>query len=128
MEFKTIIGFFKYLYDINSSVEDKVNVICKEVYGASKVTFTDDAVSEIEVIKKNNLTKLPICIAKTPFSITDDKNILGYPKNFEMKVTDIKILNGAELIVVYMGNILTMPGLTKNANYLNMNINDIISK
>ena len=72
----------------------------------------------------NNINKdYPICIAKTPFSITDDKNILGYPKDFKMKVTDIKVLNGAGFIVVYMGNILTMPGLNKDANYLNMHIN-----
>ena len=108
---------FEYLYDINSSVEDKVNVICKEVYGASKVNFTDDAVSEIEVIKKNNLTKLPICIAKTQYSFSDDKNMVGVPKDFEVTVKHVKIYGGAEFITVLLGDIMTMPGLSRRPNY-----------
>ncbi len=112
-----------YLYDLTDTLEEKIKKVCNHL-GCNKITYSNNALNKLKKIKEN----YPICIAKTPFSITDDKNILGYPKDFEMKVTDIKILNGAELIVVYMGNILTMPGLTKNANYLNMNINDIISK
>ena len=108
---------FEYLYDINSSIEDKVNVICKEVYGASKVNFTDDAVSEIEVIKKNNLTKLPICIAKTQYSFSDDKNMVGVPKDFEVTVKHVKIYGGAEFITVLLGDIMTMPGLSRRPNY-----------
>ena len=108
---------FEYLYDINSSIEDKVNVICKEVYGASKVNFTDDAVSEIEVIKKNNLTKLPICIAKTQYSFSDDKNMVGVPKDFEVTVKHVKIYGGAEFITILLGDIMTMPGLSRRPNY-----------
>ena len=65
---------------------------------------------------------MPICVAKTPMSISDNKELLGYPKDYQINVTDIKISNGAGFIIVYMGNILTMPGLSKNAAYLNMKI------
>ena len=77
-----------------------------------------------EKLNKLNNTKMMICICKTPMSITDDKLNLGYPKDFKMTVTDIKVYNGAGFIVVYMGNVLLMPGMPKNPNYLNMNINE----
>lgn len=112
-----------YIYDLKDSLKTKIEKVCNHL-GCSEVIYSEEALSKLNNINKD----YPICIAKTPFSITDDKNKLGYPKNFKMKVTDIKVLNGAGFIVIYMGNILTMPGLSKNANYLNMNINDIISK
>ena len=111
------------MYDLKDSLKTKIEKVCNHL-GCSEVIYSEEALSKLNNINKD----YPICIAKTPFSITDDKNKLGYPKNFKMKVTDIKVLNGAGFIVIYMGNILTMPGLSKNANYLNMNINDIISK
>ena len=105
------------IYDLNESLENKINKVCN-LYGCNNVIYENDVLVKLNKINKN----YPICIAKTPFSITDDKNKLGYPKNFSMKVTDIKVFNGAGFIVVYMGNILTMPGLSKNSNYLNMKI------
>ena len=75
-----------------------------------------------EILEKNNLGELPICIAKTQYSFSDDPKKLGAPNNFDMKVTDIKVSSGAGFIVVLMGNIMTMPGLGKNSAYLNMNI------
>ena len=107
-----------YMYDLNESLKEKIEKVCKHL-GCCEIIYEEKALQKINNINKD----YPICIAKTPFSITDDKNILGYPKNFKMKVTDIKVLNGAGFIVVYMGNILTMPGLTRDANYLNMHIN-----
>ncbi|MBE6160257.1 MAG: formate--tetrahydrofolate ligase [Lactobacillales bacterium] len=107
-----------YMYDLNESLKEKIEKVCKHL-GCSEIIYEEKALEKINNINKD----YPICIAKTPFSITDDKNILGYPKDFKMKVTDIKVLNGAGFIVVYMGNILTMPGLSRDANYLNMHIN-----
>ena len=106
------------IYDLTDTLENKINKMCK-MYGCNKIIYDDEALIKLNKINKD----YPICIAKTPFSITDNKKILGYPKDFTMKVTDIKVFNGAEFIVVYMGDILTMPGLSKNSNYLNMHIN-----
>ena len=96
--------------------EEKIFKMCK-MFGASKVEYTNEAK---EKLNKLNDTKMMICICKTPMSITDDKLNLGYPKDFKMTVTDIKVYNGAGFIVVYMGNVLLMPGMPKNPNYLIM--------
>ena len=112
------------IYDLNDSLENKIDKMCL-MFNCNKVIKSDEIKQKIKDLDKY---KYPICIAKTPSSITDDKNVLGYPKDFEMKITDLKVFNGAGFITVYMGNILTMPGLNKQANYLSMNINDIISK
>ena len=109
-----------FLYDLEDTLEEKIFKMCK-MFGASKVEYTSGAK---EKLNKLNNTKMMICICKTPMSITDDKINLGYPKDFKMTVTDIKVYNGAGFIVVYMGNVLLMPGMPKNPNYLNMNINE----
>ena len=74
----------------------------------------------ISVFNECKKQQLPICVAKTQYSISDNKDLLGYPKNFTMQVKDIKLFKGAGFITVYFGNILTMPGLPKEANYLKM--------
>lgn len=109
-----------FVYDLEDTLEEKIFKMCK-MFGASKVEYTSGAK---EKLNKLNNTKMMICICKTPMSITDDKLNLGYPKDFKMTVTDIKVYNGARFIVVYMGNVLLMPGMPKNPNYLNMNINE----
>lgn len=98
------------IYDVKEDIKTKIEKVCK-LYGCNKVEYKID-------LKK--YPDLPICIAKTPDSITDNKNVLGYPKDFTMTVTDIKVNNGAGFIVVYMGGVLTMPGLGKNSKYLEM--------
>lgn len=109
-----------FVYNLEDTLEEKIFKMCK-MFGASKVEYTNGAK---EKLNKLNNTKMMICICKTPMSITDDKINLGYPKDFKMTVTDIKVYNGAGFIVVYMGNVLLMPGMPKNPNYLNMNINE----
>ena len=104
---------FKSLYDNNLSIKEKINCLVSKTYGASSVKYTDKALKKIEVIEKLQKDKLPICMAKTQNSFSDDKNLLGAPKDYEFNITDIKLCNGAEFIVVYAGNILTMPGLPK---------------
>lgn len=111
------------IYRLDEPLKNKIESVCK-LLGSNEVIYEQKAKEKLNRINYN----YPICIAKTPYSITDDKNKLGYPKEFKMTVTDIKVFNGAGFIVIYMGNVLTMPGLSKNSNYLNMNINDITSK
>ena len=84
----------------------------------------EDALISIKEIEKLNLDKLPICVAKTQYSISDDSKKLGYPKNYEITVRDLKVNSGAGFIVVYMGKIMTMPGLSKIPAYENMHIDD----
>ena len=72
---------------------------------------------KIKLLEKLNLDRYPICVSKTPMSISDNKELLGYPKDYTMQVTDIKLNNGAGFIVIYMGNVITLPGLSKESNY-----------
>lgn len=107
------------IYSLEDDIYEKINKFCN-LYGAKNVIYTEEAKQKINKIKNTKYEKLPICIAKTPASITDKKEILGWPKGFEMTVTDIQLQNGAGFIVIYMGDIMTMPGLGKNSKYLTM--------
>jgi len=113
---------YKPLYDYNDSIINKINKICKEIYRSNNVIINDEIKEKIKLIEQNNLDKLPICIAKTQISFSDNAKLLGAPNNFDMTITDIKLSSGAGFIVVLMGNIMTMPGLSKNSAYLNMDI------
>ena len=113
---------FKSLYDFNMNIVDKINKIAKEIYRTDNVIINDKIRAKIKKIEDMGLGNLPICIAKTQYSFTDDMKKLGAPVNFDMTITDIKISSGAGFIVVLMGNIMTMPGLGKNSAYLNMDI------
>jgi formate--tetrahydrofolate ligase len=106
-----------FMYKLEENIEDKILDISKKIYGAKNVIYTDVAkekIARINNLKKNNL---PICIAKTPFSFSDNPKILGRPIDFDITINDIKLNNGAGFIVAYAGNVLTMPGLSKNSNY-----------
>ncbi len=115
---------YKPLYNFSDSIIDKINKICKEIYRADNVIISDEIKEKIDVINKNNLNNLPICIAKTQYSFTDNPKLLGAPTNFDMTITDIRISSGAGFIVVLMGNIMTLPGLGKASAYLNMKIDN----
>ena len=107
---------FKYLYDDSETIEEKIDKVCKEIYHAGKITYTDLALQKIETIKRLEATDLPICIAKTQYSISDDPKKLGYPKDYEITVRDIEYRTGAGFVTVLLGSILTMPGLQKKPN------------
>lgn len=113
---------FKPLYNFNDSIINKINTVANEIYRASNVIISNDIKEKIEQLEKNNLGNLPICIAKTQYSFSDNPKLLGAPKNFDMTISDIKISSGAGFIVVLMGNIMTMPGLGKKSAYLDMKI------
>ena len=115
---------FHLLYDENDSIKNKIEKVSKEIYHAGSVRYLDEAMDSIQKIESMGLDKLPICVAKTQYSISDDSKKLGYPKDYEITVRDVKVNSGAGFIVVYMGKIMVMPGLSKNPAYEKMHIDD----
>ncbi len=104
---------FQPLYNVKMSIEDKMTVIARSIYGADKVAFTKDALRQVRELEKLGFDKLPICVAKTQYSFTDDPKKLGAPSGFDITVREVKLSAGAGFIVVMTGNIMTMPGLPK---------------
>jgi formate--tetrahydrofolate ligase len=105
---------FKFLYDIDSPVKDKIETIAKKIYGADRVVYTVAAEKDIKLSEELKLDKLPICVAKTPYSLSDDSGILGRPNGFKITVREIKFSAGAGFLVPMTGKITTMPGLPPN--------------
>lgn len=108
------------LYPLDINLKQKIEIIVKDYLHAKNIIYSDRALQKIELLQQGSLSNLPICIAKTQYSISDNAKLLGNPKDFEVTITDIKLNNGAGFITIYMGNIITMPGLSKKANYVNM--------
>ncbi len=102
---------FKFLYDVNLPVKEKIEIIAKKIYGAGRVVYTVAAEKDIRLCEKLGLNKLPVCIAKTPYSLSDDPQLLGRPKGFKITVRAIKFSAGAGFLVPMTGKITTMPGL-----------------
>jgi formate--tetrahydrofolate ligase len=102
---------FHYLYDVNLPVKEKIEIIAKKMYGADRVTYTVTAEQDVKLCHKLGLDKLPICIAKTQFSLSDDPELLGRPEKFKITVREIKFSAGAGFLVPMTGKITTMPGL-----------------
>lgn len=115
---------FKPLYSFNQSIKKKINLICKQIYRAKRVIYSKEIDEKITYLENNNFDNLPVCIAKTPYSLSDDSNKIGVVGNFEVEIKDIKINNGASFIIVYLSNVLTLPGLGKNANLYNIKIDN----
>ena len=115
---------YRPLYDYNKSIVEKINIISKEIYRANDIIINNDIKEKIDYIENKGYGNLPICIAKTQYSFSDNPKLLGAPDNFNMTITDIKLCSGAGFIVVLMGNIMTLPGLGKNSAYLNMDIDN----
>lgn len=105
---------FKFLYDTNLSIKEKIEIICKEIYRAKDVVYTDKANKEIKRIESLSYSNLPICIAKTPYSLSDDPNVKITDENYKITIRDMRINAGAGFLVAYTANILTMPGLPKS--------------
>ncbi len=113
---------YKPLYDVNLSIEEKVNTIVKEIYRGKKVVFTAAARKQMKKLEEIGLDKLPICMAKTQFSFSDDKNAVGAPTDFEITVQTVRVSAGAGFIVCETGDIMIMPGLPKVPAANNMDI------
>ena len=115
---------FKYIYDLEDSIEDKIEKIAKQIYGAKGIKLSEQAVSKIEKINKMGYSNLPICIAKTQYSFSDDAKNVEDKNEYEINIRDIDLKAGAEFIVAYAGEILTMPGLPKVPAAENIDINE----
>ena len=102
---------FEFSYDVNKSIIEKIEAIAKKIYRADGVIILRDAQKAINQIEKMGLDKVPICMAKTQYSFSDDASLLGAPKGWRLTVRDVKISAGAGFIVAYTGEIMTMPGL-----------------
>ena len=114
---------FNYLYDTNLSIEEKVNIISKEIYRATNVEYDSSVIDKINIIKDNNLSHLPICVSKTQYSLSDDPKKINI-SDYNIRVTDINVYNGAGFITVYLGDVVTMPGLPKDPNYEKIDYKD----
>lgn len=104
---------FEFIYDLRLSIKDKIKVIAKKIYRADDVVFDAKVSKTIKQLEELGYGDLPICMAKTQFSFSDNPTLLGAPRNFNISVSDVKVNAGAGFIVVKTGNILTMPGLPK---------------
>ena len=112
------------LYDVHASIEDKINTIAQKVYGADGVDFTDEAKAQIDTFNRLGWNELPICMAKTQMSLTDDGKIMGRPTGFRITVRELRPSLGAGFIVALTGKVLTMPGLPKHPSALDMDIDE----
>lgn len=106
-------GKFEFAYDVNQPIKEKINAIATKIYGADGVDYTPNAEKQILEIEKIGYDKLPICMAKTQYSLTDDQTKLGRPTGFKITVRNIKVSAGAGFLVALTGEIMTMPGLPK---------------
>ena len=104
---------FRFIYPDEMSTKEKILAVAQNIYGADGVVYTTQALKALADIEKLNASELPICVAKTQYSLSDDPSLLGKPENFNITVRDIRLSNGAGFIVVYTGDIMTMPGLPK---------------
>ena len=114
----------KYIYEDDESIRSKIKKVSEQIYGAASVVYTTLADKKIKQIESLGISRYPICIAKTQYSFSSDAKAYGVAKNFELKVRDIIINNGAEMIVVIMGEIMRMPGLPKDPQAKRIDIVD----
>ena len=115
---------FKPIYDTNLTIKQKITAICTEIYGASGVEFSTNAKNQMAALKKNGWDKLPICIAKTQYSLSDNPKLLARPEGFVVTIRELKPSIGAGFIVALSGDIMTMPGLPKEPAANNMDVID----
>ena len=115
---------FAPIYDENDSIEGKINTVAKEIYRADGVEFTAEAKKQIKTLTDLGYDKMPICVAKTQYSFSDDEKLLGAPKNFNITVREIRLSAGAGFLVALTGAIMTMPGLPKVPTAEGMDISE----
>lgn len=120
---------YKPLYELDLSVQEKIEIIAKEIYGANGVKFTTKALNNIKKYTEFNYDKLPICMSKTQKSLSDNPNLLGRPENFEITINEIRLSAGAGFLVAMAGDIIDMPGLPKkpSAELIDIDENGVIS-
>jgi formate--tetrahydrofolate ligase len=114
----------KPLYSVDESIKSKLGKIGELIYGADGVEYSEQAEDYIEFLENNELVDLPICVAKTQYSLSDDPKVFGRPRGFKIKIRELKVSAGAGFIVAYAGDIMTMPGLPKHPAAENMDISE----
>ena len=115
---------FHCLYETDQPVKAKIETIAKEIYGAGSVNYSPAANKQIAQLEQLGFGNLPICMAKTQYSLSDDPTLLGRPEGFEMNVREAYVSAGAGFIVVLTGSVMTMPGLSKSPAAYNIDVND----
>ncbi len=120
---------FSYVYDVNAGIEEKLDAICKRVYHADGVVLDGNAKKQLAQLTELGFDKLPICMAKTQYSFSDNASLLGAPKGFKITVRNLKVCAGAGFLVALTGDIMTMPGLPKvpSAEKIDVDENGVIS-
>ena len=115
---------FRYIYDEKESIPEKIGKIAREIYGAAGVDFTKEAQRELEDLEALGFDKMPVCMAKTQYSLSDDAALLGRPEGFRITVRELRLAAGAGFVVALTGSILTMPGLPKHPAAMDMDITE----
>ena len=120
---------FKFTYDLDQSIEKKISKICHDVYHAKHMFILANARNKAKEIEALGYRDLPICMAKTQYSFSDNPKLLGAPQDFTVQITNVKVCAGAGFIVAYAGDIMTMPGLPKvpSAEKIDIDENGVIS-
>jgi len=115
---------FNFSYDLDQSLSDKISAIARRVYGASKVNFEPEATRTLRRLEKDGYGTLPICMAKTQYSFSDNAKLLGAPSGFELKIRKVRLSAGAGFVVALAGDIMTMPGLPAVPAAVNIDVDD----
>ena len=115
---------FEFSYDLDLSIEEKVEAIVKRIYRGNGVTFAPQAKKQLATLAALGFDKLPVCMAKTQYSFSDDQTKIGAPENFTVTVRNVKVAAGAGFVVALTGDIMTMPGLPKAPAAFNIDVDD----
>jgi formate--tetrahydrofolate ligase len=112
------------LYDETLPIKDKLHIIATEIYGADGVEYTASALKDIANLERLGFDKMPIVVAKTQYSLSDDPKLLGRPRGFKITIRELRVSRGAGFVVVFTGDIMTMPGLPKHPAAENIDIDE----
>ena len=115
---------FNFLYELNRPLAEKIETIAREIYGAGRVDYLGPALKSLQDLERLGFGDLPICMAKTQYSLTDDPTVLGRPEGFTVTVREVRISAGAQFVVPLMGSIVTMPGLSRSPAAHDIDIDD----
>lgn len=115
---------FKPLYDTSLSLKEKINTVVTKIYGGKEVTYSAEAEKELRRLEENGYGNLPVCMAKTQYSLSDNAKLLGRPEGFTFHVREVRLYAGAGFVTVYCGNIMTMPGLPARPAAMNISVSD----
>ena len=120
---------FAPIYDENLPIKDKIKAVAQKIYGATDVSYAGKAETEIKRLTELGFDKMPVCMAKTQYSLSDNPKLLGRPENFTITVREVKVSAGAGFVVCLTGDVMTMPGLPKEpaANRMDIDMDGVIT-